>query len=203
MWLKEGQELLVPMPPLAGSDHLPGGDVQGGKQCRRAVPDIVVADASRPGRAEAAGSAGCGPAPAPGSSRRRTARSPAAAALRYSPTTSRTFSTKNGSVEKLERLGAVRMDPEQPQIALHRTLGNAVACRRAGSGPVRAAPGAALAAPSPAGAPRPRHHGRAAGPAAAGRRARGTPSEEPLRQPARSRRDRGAARPRAQQWRGC
>ena len=83
---------------------------------------------------------------------------------------SRTFSTNSGSVESLkvlERCGG----PEQAQIALHRLFESrwprprrewSSACRRWGGS----------AAPSPAGAPRPRHHGRAAGPAAARHTAR-------------------------------
>src|SRR3989339_1550247 len=40
--LQELQELLVPMPPLALRDHLATGNVQGGKECRCAMPYVVV-----------------------------------------------------------------------------------------------------------------------------------------------------------------
>ena len=39
---QERQELLVAVPLPAQSEHLSGGDVQGGEQRRRAVPDVVV-----------------------------------------------------------------------------------------------------------------------------------------------------------------
>jgi uncharacterized membrane protein len=45
---EDGQELLVPVPPVALPDHLPGGDVQGREQGRGAVPDVVVGGLLRP-----------------------------------------------------------------------------------------------------------------------------------------------------------
>jgi hypothetical protein len=40
--VEELQELLVPVPPVALADDLPGGDVQGGEQGRGSVADVVV-----------------------------------------------------------------------------------------------------------------------------------------------------------------
>ena len=39
---QEGEELLVPVAPLALGEHFSGGDVQGGEQGRGAVADVVV-----------------------------------------------------------------------------------------------------------------------------------------------------------------
>jgi hypothetical protein len=40
---QEGQELLVPVPGVAGAGHLAGGGLQRGEQAGGAVPDVVVA----------------------------------------------------------------------------------------------------------------------------------------------------------------
>ena len=40
--LEEPQELLVPVPVVAGVDHLAGGDLERGEQGGGAVPDVVV-----------------------------------------------------------------------------------------------------------------------------------------------------------------
>jgi len=41
--IEEGEELLVPVPPVARADYFPRRDVEGSKQGRGAMSDVVVA----------------------------------------------------------------------------------------------------------------------------------------------------------------
>ena len=99
--LEEPQELLVPVPGVAGVGDLAGGDLQRGEQRGGAVPDVVVGAPSPAGRAAAAASARSGPAPGSGTSRPRTAPRPCPAGSGTGPTTSRTLASSCGSVENL------------------------------------------------------------------------------------------------------
>ena len=83
-----------------------------------AVAHVVVGSPLGLARGQWAGSTGFGRGPGPGISRRRSARSARSGGLRYNPTTSRTFSTKYGSVENLKVSWRWGLSPKARQIRL-------------------------------------------------------------------------------------
>jgi hypothetical protein len=113
--LQEVQELLMAMTLSALCDHLTVRDVERGEQSRRPVPDIVVGDAFRVAQPE--GQDRLRPSSAWiwvfSSTHNTTALS---GGFRYSPTMSRTLSTKAGSVESLKLFERCGCTPKSESI---------------------------------------------------------------------------------------
>jgi hypothetical protein len=113
--LQEVQELLVAMTLSALCDRLIVRDVERGEQSRRPVPDIVVGDAFRVAQPE--GQDRLRPSSAWiwvfSSTHNTTALS---GGFRYSPTMSRTLSTKAGSVESLKLFERCGCTPKSDSI---------------------------------------------------------------------------------------
>ena len=133
---QERQELLVAVPLPALADHPAGGDVQGGKQCRRAVPDVVVgvafdvAQAHRQRRL--------------GAIERLNLRllvhtqdHRVVRRVEVQPDNVAHFLDEERVGGQLEGLRQVRLDPEQSEPTLHRALGNALGTRQRARAPVR------------------------------------------------------------------
>ena len=146
--LEEAQELLVPVPRVAGVGHLAGGHLQRREQRRGAVPHIVVRSASPAHRAVAAAPARCGPAPALGISHRHTARSPCSGGFRYSPTTSRILASSSWVGGELERLHPPRLQAPLLPRRGHREVADAQMLGQQPARPVRHTQLRAAAAPA-------------------------------------------------------
>ena len=140
---QERQELLVTVPLPALPEHLSSGDVQGGEQRRRAVPDVVVgvafgvAEAHRQRRL--------------GAIERLNLRLLVHAQdhrvvgrVEVQPDDVAHFLDEERIGGQLEGLRQMRLDPEQGEPALYRALGNALSSPQGACTPMRGGGGLLL-----------------------------------------------------------
>ena len=131
----------MPLPALA--DHLPGRDVQGGEQRRRAVPDVVVGVAFDVAQAHRQGGLG--------TVERLNLRllihaqdHRVVGRVEVQPDDVAHFFDEERVVRQLEGLRQVRLDPEQGEPAMHRALADALGTPQGAGAPVRGGVGLLL-----------------------------------------------------------
>ena len=118
--------MAVPLPTLA--EHPPGGDVQGGKQRRRAVPDVVVGVAFDVAQAHGQRRLGA----IERLNLRRVVRR-----VEVQPDDVAHFLDEERIGGQLEGLRPMRLDPEQSEPALYRALADALGSPQGACAPVR------------------------------------------------------------------